>query len=100
MLQQAMTAFPGPNLDESRSLRLADHLGPGHAATVKPNARLCQGGGRPVQSQTVRFRFAVLTDTGGTWLKMLKRVVVSRIFASWNQLDGWLRQIEGLRRAA
>jgi hypothetical protein len=21
--------------------------------------------------------------------------VVSRIFASWNQLDGWLRQIEG-----
>jgi hypothetical protein len=25
---------------------------------------------------------------------------VSRIFASWNQLDGWLRQIEGLRAAA
>jgi hypothetical protein len=26
--------------------------------------------------------------------------VASRIFASWNQLDRWLRQIEGLRRAA
>jgi hypothetical protein len=26
--------------------------------------------------------------------------LVSRIFASWNQLDGWLRQVEQLRRAA
>ena len=26
--------------------------------------------------------------------------MVSRIFASWNQLDGWLRQIEGLRFVA
>lgn len=26
-----------------------------------------------------------------------KRAVVSRIFASWNQLGGWLRQIEALR---
>lgn len=25
---------------------------------------------------------------------------VSRIFASWNQVDGWLRQVEGLRRVA
>ena len=25
---------------------------------------------------------------------------VSRIFASWNQLDGWLRQVDGLRRVA
>jgi hypothetical protein len=25
---------------------------------------------------------------------------VSRNFASWNQLDGWLRQIEGLRFVA
>jgi hypothetical protein len=25
---------------------------------------------------------------------------VSRIFVSWNQLDGWLRQIEGLRFVA
>jgi hypothetical protein len=27
-------------------------------------------------------------------------MVVSRIFASWNQLDGWLREVEWLRRAA
>jgi len=26
--------------------------------------------------------------------------VVSYIFVSWNQLDGWLRQIEGLRFVA
>jgi hypothetical protein len=26
--------------------------------------------------------------------------VVSRIFASWNQLDGWLRQVDRVRRAA
>ncbi len=26
--------------------------------------------------------------------------VVSRIFASWNQIAGWLRRLEGLRRAA
>ena len=26
--------------------------------------------------------------------------LVSRIFASWNHLDGWLRQVEGLRRVA
>lgn len=25
---------------------------------------------------------------------------VSRIFASWNQLEGWLRQVEYLRTAA
>lgn len=30
MFQQHMPAFPRPNLDESRSLQLADHLGPGH----------------------------------------------------------------------
>jgi len=26
--------------------------------------------------------------------------MVSRIFASWNQLDEWLRQVEGLLRVA
>jgi hypothetical protein len=29
-----------------------------------------------------------------------KRAVVSLNFTSWNQLDGWLRQVEVLRRAA
>jgi hypothetical protein len=29
-----------------------------------------------------------------------ERRLVSRIFASWNQLDRWLRQVEGLRRVA
>jgi len=27
-------------------------------------------------------------------------MLVSRIPLSWNQLDGWLRQVEALRRAA
>jgi hypothetical protein len=26
--------------------------------------------------------------------------MVSRIFPSWNQLDGWLRQLDGLRRVS
>ena len=26
--------------------------------------------------------------------------MVSRIFLSWNRLDGWLRLVDGLRRAA
>jgi len=29
-----------------------------------------------------------------------EEIVVSRIFASWNQLEGWLRQVEVLRTAA
>lgn len=29
-----------------------------------------------------------------------ERRLVSRVFAGWNQLDGWLRQVEGLRRVA
>jgi len=32
-------------------------------------------------------------------LVMLEFMLVSRIFVSWNQLHGWLRQIEMLRRA-
>jgi hypothetical protein len=30
----------------------------------------------------------------------IKGKVVSRTFASWNQLDGWLRRVEALSRAA
>jgi hypothetical protein len=29
-----------------------------------------------------------------------ERRLVTRIFASWNQLDGWLRQVGELRRVA
>jgi Phage integrase family len=32
--------------------------------------------------------------------ELSKDLVVSQNFASWNQLDGWLRQLEGLRRTA
>jgi hypothetical protein len=34
MLQQHVTAFPRPDLDESCSLQLANHLGPGHLTIV------------------------------------------------------------------
>jgi hypothetical protein len=34
MLQQQVTAFPGPDLDESCSLQFADHLGPCHLKIV------------------------------------------------------------------
>ena len=36
----------------------------------------------------------------GKLLTARRRVVVSLTFANWNQLDGWLRQVEELRRAA
>ena len=52
MPQQQVTAFPGPNLDETRRLQFADHLGPRHAPIVKPNARLCQRNRRPVAKVT------------------------------------------------
>jgi hypothetical protein len=32
--------------------------------------------------------------------EIAKGIMVSRIFASWNQLDGWLRQIDQLRYVA
>lgn len=31
---------------------------------------------------------------------LARLVAASRIFASWNRLDRWLRQVEGLRRVA
>jgi hypothetical protein len=42
----------------------------------------------------VRFLFAVAAAIAG------KLLMVTLIFASWNQLERWLRQLEGLRRAA
>jgi hypothetical protein len=36
----------------------------------------------------------------GKLLMALDCEVVSLNFASWNQLDGWLRRVDGLRRAA
>jgi hypothetical protein len=34
------------------------------------------------------------------WFGINRLELVSLDFASWNQLDGWLRQVEGLRRVA
>jgi hypothetical protein len=39
-------------------------------------------------------------DTMDELTEFPKELVVSQNFASWNQLDGWLRQLEGLRRTA
>ena len=33
-------------------------------------------------------------------LPVLKKAVASLMLASWNQIGPWLRQIDGLRRAA
>ena len=33
-------------------------------------------------------------------IDLIEDGVVSRIFASWNQLDGWLRRVDALRRVA
>jgi hypothetical protein len=47
----------------------------------------------------VRFLSAVAAVIDRKLLMAPVWEVVSRIFASWNQLDGWLRRIDGLRRA-
>ena len=48
----------------------------------------------------VRFLRAITRSVARKSLTGKDGVMVSPICASWNQLDGWLRQIEGLRRAA
>ena len=50
--------------------------------------------------EAIRFLLAIVPLGARKWLKRRDVMVVSRIFASWNQLDGWLRQVERLRRAA
>jgi hypothetical protein len=49
--------------------------------------RILVGGAR-----TLTPWFAALASRSGNG--------VSRIFASWNRMEGWLRQVERLRRAA
>jgi hypothetical protein len=44
--------------------------------------------------------FTVAAATHGKLSMALDVMVVSRIFASWNQLDGWLRQVDELRSVA
>ena len=43
---------------------------------------------------------AMAVAAGRKLLIVGRKEMVSRIFASWNQLDGWLRQVDALRRAA
>jgi hypothetical protein len=70
MLQQQVTSLPGPDLDESRRLQLADHLGPSHFEIVNLPIGLvnaCAG----LESTRVRFLSAVLAATDGKLLKAL-----------------------------
>jgi hypothetical protein len=52
-----------------------------------------------VQSSAKR-EDARLISSGANQLEAQGRELVSRIFTSWNQLDEWLRAVDGLRRAA
>jgi hypothetical protein len=47
-----------------------------------------------IKSEGWSFRFAALAQD------IRREMMVSLNFASWNQLNGWLRQIDELRRAA
>jgi hypothetical protein len=55
------------------------------------------GAGPP---RVVRFPSAVVTIADCNSLIARGEVLVSLNFATWNQLDGWLRRLEELRRAA
>ena len=59
-----------------------------HGAAVRPSSL---HGAIPVSVRTLLIRKLL-----AGW----EEKVVSQIFTSWNQLDGWLRQIERLRHAA
>ena len=48
----------------------------------------------------IRFHPAIRASAHHRSSMARREMLVSRIFVSWNQLDGWLRQVEGLRRVA
>jgi hypothetical protein len=48
----------------------------------------------------VRFLRAILRSLTRKLLTAMERRSGEPNFASWNQLDRWLRQVEGLRRVA
>lgn len=48
----------------------------------------------------VRFPRGVSSRSARKLLNQKAWLVVSRIFASWNQLNRWLREVDGLRRVA
>ena len=57
--------------------------------------KLCSRDGGPPSR-----RFHLSAAMADSLREKPERTLVSRIFASWNQLDEWLRQIEGLRFVA
>ena len=59
---------------------------------------VCTPERREVDGWAVRGAAALDRVTSGA--NGLPRCVASPICASWNQLDGWLRQLQGLRRRA
>jgi hypothetical protein len=48
----------------------------------------------------VRFLSAVEAATARKFLMALDSEMVAQIFTSWNQVTGWLRQLDGLRAEA
>jgi len=76
----------------STSLRL-------ERALSLPERREFRTGATPVPHDAPAGRSAP-ADESAELDNLLEVDLVSRIFASWNQLNEWLRQIERLRRAA
>ena len=52
----------------------------------------------PHTDRQIVYELGLLLEAGGE-RPPYERRLVSLTFASWNQLDGWLRQIDGLRVA-
>ena len=64
-------------------------LSPGWTAPKKTN-----------MVEAIRFLLAVVRLGARKWLKRRDVIMVSQNFASWNQIAGWLKHIDALRRAA
>jgi hypothetical protein len=55
---------------------------------------------REFMARLVARGFARAIEPGAIRRGRVESNLASPIYASWNQVDGWLRQIEALRRAA
>jgi hypothetical protein len=91
MLQQHVAALPRPDLDESRSLQLAAHLGPGHLVIVNLALGYVKGARGRLESFAVRFLPADASSRRVELLIALDGRVVSQTFASWNRISNLLR---------
>src|SRR5262245_7831559 len=65
MFEQPVAPLPGPHLDKSSSLQLADDFGPGHnCAMLEPSVRLCQRAPNSASPAKTKLPLTLWTASG------------------------------------